>query len=164
MAWGAERPVPVSSTDTVQAILFRGNVAVDSITLEKRLSLKADGPYAPLQVKFSHDVIESIYRDKGYADVRVSSETTRPAAHRYIVLFRIDEGPLYHVHAITIEGNHAIAQRLILRDLGVKPGDPLSANPKFTRATSNSSSPVILRRRTFITRRRRRMGLTSRST
>jgi len=126
MLWAEENAAPEISTPTIRAIAFQGNIAIDSKTLEKRLSIKTGGPYSPQQVAFSRDVLESVYRDKGYADVHVSTHTAVAAPHAYAIIFHILEGPVYHVHAITIEGNKAISKALILRDLGIKPGDTFS--------------------------------------
>ena len=75
---------------------------------------------------FSRDLIESIYRDKGYADVRVSTQTTFVSPERVSILFRIEAGALYRIRSIKIEGNHLIAEKLIRRDLALSEGQPFS--------------------------------------
>jgi outer membrane protein insertion porin family len=126
MLWAKDESIPAISSPTIHAIQWSGNSAIDSVTLQKRLSIKLAGPYNPEQVTFSRDIIESIYRDKGYADVRVSTATTTVSPHALSVHFKIQEGPLYHVGSIAVQGNHLIADSLIKRDLGLKSGEPFS--------------------------------------
>src|ERR1700733_9081739 len=126
MSWGETNTETQTSTPTIHAIEFKGNNSIDSGTLEKRLSIKPEDPYSVQQVSFSKDVLESIYHDKGYADVQVSTHAVVVAPHRYTILFEVQEGPIYHVRAITVVGNKAISEALILRDLGIKPGDLFS--------------------------------------
>lgn len=124
--WGRDNPVPQTSSPTIHAIEFSGNTSIDSRTLEKRLSIKPEGPYDPQQVTFSSDVIASVYRDKGFAEVQVSTVVIPASARKFDVQFRVREGPLFHIRNITIEGNHLISGKLIRRDLGLASGQPFS--------------------------------------
>jgi outer membrane protein insertion porin family len=125
-AWSIENAASPLSTSTIHAIDFIGNKVIDSGTLEKRLSIKRDGPFLLSQVSFSRDVIKSIYQDKGYEDVHISTRTTAFAPGRMNVQFVIEEGPLYRVGAVTIQGNHLISDQLVQRDLKIAPGQPFS--------------------------------------
>ncbi len=117
---------PAPSSTTIHDIQFMGNRIIDSATLEKRLSIKREGFFDPSQVNFSRDVIKSIYQDKGYEDVQISTRTTALAHERVDVVFSIDEGPLYRIRTVTIQGNHLISDKLVQRDLKIKPGQPFS--------------------------------------
>ena len=125
--WGAEPVLPaLSTTTTIHTLTFEGNKAIDTPTLLKRLSIKVSDPFISQQLSFSRNLIESIYRDKGYSDVQVSTHATHVSPHEIAILFRIEEGPLYHFHAVTVDGNHRISETLIRRDLGINAGMPFS--------------------------------------
>jgi len=118
--------MPDSSTPTIHAVTWTGAGADEQKTLAPRLSIKPAGLFDPQQIKFSRDIIQSIYQDKGYADVQVSTQCVSVAPHQFDVLFRIWQGPLYTLGSITVEGNHVISEKSIRRDLSLKPGTPFS--------------------------------------
>ncbi len=120
--WGEETGAPMTSTPTIREIAFEGNRAITTVTLQKRLSIKVADPYKPQQIEFSRNLIESIYRDQGYADVAVSTHTFSISSHEWRILFRIEEGSIYHVRSVTVEGNHRISDELVRRDLGISSG------------------------------------------
>lgn len=115
-----------SSSPSIHAIEFKGNTTIDSPALEKRLSIKTGSLFDSQQVSFSRDVLESIYRDKGYADVDVSTHIAVVSPGEVNILFRIHEGPVYHVRSVTVEGNELISTRLVERDLGIAPNQVFS--------------------------------------
>src|SRR5205807_724358 len=92
----------------------------------KRLSIKPASPFDAGQIAFSHNLIRSIYQEAGFAEVQVSTRVEAVTPRSVDVHFHIVEGPLYRVQSITIEGNRAISEKLVRRDLGIKPGDPFS--------------------------------------
>src|SRR4249920_291477 len=72
--WGQSSDKSPVSGRMVRRIQFAGNSAISSADLEKRLSIKRLGPFTSAQVQFSRDLIISIFRDHGYAEVRVSTQ------------------------------------------------------------------------------------------
>src|SRR5882672_6741031 len=93
--WGKDAAMPQASSPTVHAVEMVGNTAIDAAALQSRLSIKPNKSFDFQQVTFSADVIESIYRDKGYAEVRIRASTEAVADHQVDVRFKITEGPLY---------------------------------------------------------------------
>src|ERR1700687_1398504 len=125
-SWGMEDKMTQVSTPTIHAIEFSGNASIKDVELQERISVKPSGPFYPQQVKFSQDIVMSIYRDQGYADVRVSMRTTVISPGQINIKFRVEEGPLYRFGAILVQGNQFISDKLIRRDLGVASEDPFS--------------------------------------
>jgi len=125
-AWGLDTSTSMTSTTTIHAVDFRGNTFVDTRTLRERIPIKPTDNFDTQQVLFSRDLILSLYQDRGFADVRVSTRSVLISPDHVDVHFNIDEGPLYHVRAIDVKGNHVISDHLVKRDLGITPGDPFS--------------------------------------
>jgi outer membrane protein insertion porin family len=122
----AKTKVPI-----VQSVQWIGNVTVSSATLGSRVSVKRGKPLNLAQLKLSVSLVEALYRDKGYYTVAVSTdvETVEPA--KVVVHFMIDEGPVYHIGVIEVEGNRRINQKTIMRTLDIHPGDVFSQSKIF---------------------------------
>ncbi len=143
--WGAGTSIPKTSTPTVTAIEFMGNASLTSDMLEKRLSIKRSSAYSPAQLTFSRELIESIYRDQGYADVQVSTHTHWPSPEQVKILFRVEEGPLFRVRFISIEGNRAISESWSCAISASSLGTRL-ANPNFLMGINGYFFRDILKR------------------
>src|SRR5690242_3686928 len=105
------RPVLGGEALTIHAIEISGNQSIESDVILKRLSIKPGSDWNPQQIEFSKNLLKSIYQDKGFADVQVSTQTRPVQPHEIDILFRIDEGPIYHVRSVAIEGNRAISEK-----------------------------------------------------
>src|SRR4051812_38121381 len=62
----------VVSTMTLGTLSFRGNTAISSKELLSSVPLKPGAPYDPNQVRFTQGALESVYRDRGFADVQIA--------------------------------------------------------------------------------------------
>src|SRR5262245_4938525 len=82
-------PAPV-----IHSIVIQGNKAIETAVLMKRITLRPGDPFTRNQLKFSVGVIESLYRDKGYYRVQVTTSTTAESPAEVRVYFRIEEGEL----------------------------------------------------------------------
>jgi outer membrane protein insertion porin family len=121
------RPAGVNaSSSTIHSIEFEGAHALPADQLLKRLPLHAHQTLTPDNVRLAIGTIEGVYRDAGYADVRVSTSTLQDPVRGLQLTFRIDEGPKYHIQSIRIEGNRFISERTIRRQIDLKIGDPYS--------------------------------------
>jgi len=124
--FGMDRTAVQTSSPTIRHIDFHGNTTFDSATLSKRISIKPSSLYDSQQIVFSQEILASIYRDKGFHDVQVSTQDIPVPANQFDIVFDIQEGPLYRVRTIAIEGNRLVSTKVIVRDLAIKPGDPFS--------------------------------------
>ncbi len=115
----------------LQSIVWRGNVALSSATLNDRIPLKVGKPYNAPDLRFSVNMVESLYRDKGYYRVAVTSQVVSPAQNQVAVFFDIREGEIYYVGKIELEGHHDISGRIINRNLGIKTNDVFSQSKVF---------------------------------
>lgn len=121
------KPQPPASTGTVvSSIEFEGNASIPDKELRDRLSLRTTDYLTPEQLDFSRSTLRALYQSKGYWEVRVDTEVSKPDPRHADIRFSIREGPLFRVRSIKVEGNRLIKDRIVTRELGVKPGDPFS--------------------------------------
>lgn len=68
--------------------------------------------------------LSSAYTNLGYAFVNVTPKTSVDADERTVnITFEINKGPKVHIESIRIQGNRAVREELIRRELGISPGD-----------------------------------------
>jgi outer membrane protein assembly complex protein YaeT len=130
--WARTVEAPPPPAAILQHVTFQGNKAIGTDYFMKRITLKPGAPLKRDQLKFSVGIVESTYRDKGYYDVHVSTTVTYGENNATADLgFTIHEGDVYHVGTIQIQGNHAISHDIVLKNLGVHPGDLFSQSKIF---------------------------------
>jgi outer membrane protein insertion porin family len=130
-AFGKAPAKPPSDRPIVRSLAFEGNVAISSDTLQRRVTLRPGAEYSESQLTFSAGLIQSMYRDRGFWTVDVSSEVVSISSKTVDVRFRVNEGALYHVGSIELEGRQKIGEKYIRRELGVKPGDVFNQSKIF---------------------------------
>lgn len=131
----------------VEKVSVKGNHYFDSDTLKELLSVHAadaldhHGIYSQALVSADVSSLESEYRNNGFADVKVTPETSIPdlpnsatdaqakplnQSAPLAVTYRIDEGKQTRVGLVTLDGNdHVEAAKLMLL-LNTEPGQLLS--------------------------------------
>jgi outer membrane protein insertion porin family len=144
----------------VEHVLVTGNHYFDSATLKDMLSVHAataldrHGAYSQALVSADVSALEAVYRNNGFAQVKVTPETstpesaapesaslesaaidppgdtaaTQPTLHTapLTVTYKIDEGPQMRVGAVHIEGNAHMNDGMLLPLLNTAPGQLLS--------------------------------------
>ena len=135
----------------VAKVSITGNHYFDTPTLMDFLSVHAadvldhHGLYSQVLVSADVSALESVYRDNGFAQVKVTPETSSletvavenppPAAgaqpamessSQLTVTYHITEGPQVHVGAMRIEGNQHISTGTLSALMNTTPGQPLS--------------------------------------
>ena len=128
-SWAQAKPAP--RDPLVHAVELSGNKAIASVDLLPRLRTAPGKPFKKEELKFSVSYIESSYRNQGYYEVRISTRVEPRPNHAVDVHFTVDEGPLFHVGEISVQGNRQIATPIILRTLGVRTGDLFSQSKIF---------------------------------
>ncbi|HTT68166.1 MAG TPA: BamA/TamA family outer membrane protein [Gemmatimonadales bacterium] len=139
---------------TVTSVRFRGNHAIDILTLEAAIATSASSwTYrVPLlkhlglgqrrlfdELEFRRDVVrlQILYRLHGFFEARVDTSVTRTARTADVV-FRIDEGPPVLVDSIVVRGvdsvmdTHRLSGRL-----------PLAEGKPFDRAEFDASADTV---------------------
>ena len=115
---------------TVRQINFVGNrvfgkrqlAAVIKTSATNMLSFLTGGDdYDPDRIAADREALRLYYRSKGYADASITTAHAEydPALHGFMLMFSIDEGPLYHFGGIDVVCNVPGLDALKLRRLPV---------------------------------------------
>ena len=106
-------------------IQFEGQQAITPVQLRKTIRLHPGQPYDEIPVRRDQEEILALYHKNGYVyaqvdpDLDFSKDRTRVE-----IRFRITENPLVRIGRIFLSGNTYTKDKVILRELDVKPGDP----------------------------------------
>jgi outer membrane protein insertion porin family len=87
--------------------------------------------YDPDRVEADRDLLRRFYLKHGYADVRITSASGvyDPKEKGFIVTFKIDEGPKYHIGTVQVVSNvHAMKPSLLRGDVQLGSGDVYNAD------------------------------------
>ena len=89
-----------------------------------RLKKRKEVIYSPQVVDGWAEVIEDFYSSRGYLETRVFAVKKSNLENRQIdVVFKVRESEKYYLESIIIEGNTKTQQKVIIRELALKPGD-----------------------------------------
>jgi outer membrane protein assembly complex protein YaeT len=110
----------------VGAIQLEGHAAVDEGSLRKVMQLRAGGPFFAPWLAADRAAVESAYRNRGFADARVSVAAT-PAAGEGLadLTYRIFEGNQAIARHVIVTGNERTSVDTILREARLVPGQPV---------------------------------------
>ncbi len=121
----------------IRAYVFEGNESVDSDDLRASfgdypwwnpLGWFSDKPVSAQELEEARAKIAAVYRDRGYLDAEVALPDRVPAGEgRVDMAFRIDEGPLYRVGAVSVTGLSQYPESAALAAARVKEGDVAGA-------------------------------------
>jgi len=100
---------------------IKGNKRFKNREIEDKLGLKAGMQISPQQVKDGINVIQGLYRDKGYAATRVQSELKPGSKEEEVVLdYKIDEGEKVKIKKIYVQGNKDFSEGKIKKQMKTK--------------------------------------------
>jgi outer membrane protein insertion porin family len=91
--------------------------------LAPALTLTAGKAYSSEKIREDVKTIRAFYGSKGYADARVRPEIKPVGGTTVNVIYRVTEGDFFRVGKVTIEGNNTTRDRVIRREIPLKPGD-----------------------------------------
>ncbi|HKQ60864.1 MAG TPA: outer membrane protein assembly factor BamA [Candidatus Polarisedimenticolaceae bacterium] len=110
---------------TVGAVEFPGELPIAREQLTAWSGLTVGEPFSPARLLQAESALRLQIDAAGYPEVRLRSRTALEAS-AVQVSFAIEPGPLRRVAAIDVRGNVLTARKVILRELELAPGDPLS--------------------------------------
>ncbi len=124
----------------VNEIRFEGNTALSDAELRARMRqgryvkynpwhwVTSAGRLNPDDLEADVHAVRRAYLDRGYLDARVEpAALERVGTRRLRATFRIVEGPLYRISAVTVRGASVFPAEELLRIAGLPPGAPASA-------------------------------------
>ena len=109
---------------------YIGSVRIEGATiytdqeLLSLIKLREGMPYSQENMDRFAQKIRDFYTARGYLETRVYPDKISNLNNRQIdVVFKIKESEKYYLESITIDGNTKSKQRVIIRELALKPGD-----------------------------------------
>lgn len=111
----------------VSSLEIKGNTRFQTQELEAILNLRPGQIFSWAALNEDRTVLLNRYRSAGFKDARVEIEA-RPEAEGvdYNVKINIDEGAVYTISRIDIEGARRSKKSFVLKETGLKPGEPVS--------------------------------------
>lgn len=121
----------------VKRITFCGNKHISSKELKQNLYTREDwilgfmdrsGTYHPDQVEADKHMIEQMYQNQGYLTAKVTDVQTimDPKSKNITLAFDIQEGDLYTIKEVKVQGNELLAESYLLERIPIRPGDNYS--------------------------------------
>lgn len=112
---------------TVASVGFGRMTVFQPSELAPSLSLNAGDGYSVSKMREDITMIRRYYGSRGYADAAVSPDIRNVTATSVSITYRVTEGRRYLVGRVTIEGNDKTQDRVIRRELPLKPGDNMNS-------------------------------------
>lgn len=108
---------------TVNGVSFGKMTVFQSDELYPALTLNSNSAYSSKKMRDDVTMIRSYYGSRGYADVVVDPHITDAGPNRVNIHYKITEGSRYRVGKVNIEGNTKTKDKVIRREVPLKPGD-----------------------------------------
>ena len=111
----------------VKSVEFSGPGDSLEKTLRSQLGLDGGKPFYRPQLSVDRDVIERVYRNRGFQAVSVTSQLNFENDQQLVgIVWTIREGDQVTVDRVLINGNSRVSSELIKRELTIEPGSPMS--------------------------------------
>jgi len=117
--------IPISEGEkyTVAGVSFGSMTVFKPEELYPALTLNGNDPYSSKKMRADITMIRSYYGSRGYADAVVAPDITDAGPNRVSIKYRITEGSRYRVGKVNIAGNTKTKDKVIRREVPLKPGD-----------------------------------------
>jgi outer membrane protein insertion porin family len=110
----------------VGSVRVAGNASMPTSELVAGMGLQPGQPFFATQMAVDQEAIQLRYANLGYPDTSVeSSPGIVDGGTRADVVFTVHEGPRVRVAHVLVVGNERTSTETIVRELGVRSGDPL---------------------------------------
>ena len=107
----------------VNSIKMEGVNVVPTEELKARLKMIEGSLFTPKGMGDDLKVLRDFYGARGYVDMGAQPEILPSAVGSVDVIYRIDEGVQSYVNLVNIQGNTRTKDRVLRRELAVKPGE-----------------------------------------
>ncbi len=109
----------------IRDVHLEGTSAYPAKDLRKKLWAKIGRPFDPAYLQLDTLVIVALYQERGYRPhVTATYQRGQPDSTRVDVVYAIQEGARYKVGEVTVSGQDKVKDRLITREMLLKPGSP----------------------------------------
>lgn len=112
----------------IRQIRFEGVESFSKLELQDLLPIKTGESLRIKNLNAAIEELKTFYQSKGYVEIKILNEqeglvTYNENSTQATVEFQIAEGPKVTVGTVVLEGNTFTKDYVILRELGIKPGD-----------------------------------------
>lgn len=126
-------------------VRFEGNRNLSSRRLKKTITIFKEGSYDSFEIEESVEAIKKLYKEIGYPDVTVESETLTRKDGPVLIKFSINEGPSHIVKEVRFEGNDHVGSGRLKKAIVTKPrafGHKGAFNPEIEEGDSKAIKEV----------------------
>ncbi len=114
----------------IRNITWAGNTVYTTARLERELRMKKGDVYNKVlmdkRLKQDEDAVGNLYWDHGYLFYQLNPIEVNVVGDSIDIEMRISEGPQAHISHVRITGNTRLYEKVVRRELRVKPGDLFS--------------------------------------
>jgi outer membrane protein insertion porin family len=107
----------------VNSVKLEGINVVPTDEIKSRLKMVEGSLFTPKGMGDDLKAMRDFYGARGYVDMIAQPEILPAGPGQVSVLYRVDEGVQSYVNLINIQGNTRTKDRVLRRELAVKPGD-----------------------------------------
>jgi len=117
--------IPISEGEkfTVAGVSFGRMTVFKDEELYPSMTLNGGDPYSSKKMRDDIKTIRSFYGSRGYADAVVSPDIKDAGPNRVTIKYQITEGSRFRVGKVNIQGNTKTQDKVIRREVPLKPGD-----------------------------------------
>jgi outer membrane protein insertion porin family len=117
--------IPIVEGDkyTVAGVAFGKMTVFKPEELYPALTLNGNDAYSSKKMRDDITMIRSYYGSRGYADATVTPDIRDAGPNRVNIIYRITEGSRFRVGRVNIAGNTKTQDKVIRREIPLKPGD-----------------------------------------
>ena len=116
-------PIHEGEKYTVEGVGFGRMTVFKPEELYPGLTLVGGQGYSSKKMRDDIKMIRSYYGSRGYADAEVTPDIRDAGPNKVNIVYRITEGSRYRVGRVNIEGNTKTKDKVIRREMPLKPGD-----------------------------------------
>jgi outer membrane protein insertion porin family len=116
-------PIVEGEKYTVEGVGFGKMTVFKPEELYPALTLTGNAAYSSKKMRDDITMIRSYYGSRGYADAAVTPDIRDAGPNRVNIVYRIEEGSRYRVGRVNIAGNTKTKDKVIRREIPLKPGD-----------------------------------------
>ena len=116
-------PIVEGEKYTVEGVGFGKMTVFKPEELYPSLTLTGNSAYSSKKMRDDITMIRRFYGSRGYADVSVNPDIRDAGPNRVNIIYRITEGSRYRVGRVNIAGNTKTKDKVIRREIPLKPGD-----------------------------------------
>lgn len=117
--------IPISEGEkyTVVGVSFGSMTVFKPEELYPSMKLNGGDAYSSSDMRDDIKTIRSFYGSRGYADAVVSPDIKDAGPNKVTIKYQITEGSRYRVGKVNIQGNTKTKDKVIRREVPLKPGD-----------------------------------------